>query len=482
MTARAALAVAVSIALGACQTVGSNYQRPDINVPPAYKQVGGTWASAKPSDTLPRGNWWELYGDAELNALAERVGNGNQSIREFEARFRQAQAVLRLAQAGRAPFVTGSGSATRSRTYTDTGRAASTFELALDASWEPDLWGRVRRTVEAAEAQVQASAADVESVRLAATAALVQNYLALRVIDEQVRLFEESVAAFARSLRLTTNRYKAGVAGKSDVVLAEAQLKSTEAQLVELGVERAQLEHALAILVGEAPAALAVKRTTGVPKLPGIPAGVPSELLERRPDIAAAERSVAAANARIGVAQAAQFPSVNLSGALGIRSSTLPELLSAPTLFWALGAAAAQVLFDGGARAAGVDQARALLDAEAAIYRQTVLASFQEVEDQLVALRILDAQAKLQAQAVAAARESVKLTENRYKAGTASFLDVINVQTIALSNDRTALNILGRRLAASVQLVKALGGGWDARALDGIVRSDAPQRDSNATR
>lgn len=466
------LLVAAAAVLGACSSVGPEYVRPTMSIPTAYKAVGGTWRAAEPRDLLPRGNWWELFGDAELNALAERVAAGNQSIRELEARYRQAQALLRQAQAGRAPFITGGGSANRTRTFSDNSRAASNFELGLDASWEPDLWGRVRRSVEAAEAQLQASAADVEAIKLAATAALVQNYLALRVIDAQAKLFEDSVSAFTRSLTLTTNRYKAGVAGKSDVVQAEAQVKSTQAQLVDLGVQRAQLEHAIAVLIGEAPAALTVTQAAFNAKLPPIPAGLPSELLERRPDIAAAERAVAAANARIGVAQAALFPSLNLSGGLGIRSSTLPDLLSAPTLFWALGAAAVQVLFDGGERAASVDQARAVLDAEAAAYRQTVLTGFQEVEDQLVALRVLDEEAKLQAAAVAAARESVKLTENRYKAGTASFLDVINVQTIALANERTALAILGRRLTASVQLVKALGGGWDARALAQVVRAE----------
>jgi NodT family efflux transporter outer membrane factor (OMF) lipoprotein len=318
----------------------------------------------------------------------------------------------------------------------------------------------VRRAVQAGEAQAQAAAADLESAQLAATAALVQNYLALRVIDAQARLLDETVAAYMRFLKLTQNRYNAGVAGKSDVVQAEAQLKSTQAQRVDLGVQRAQLEHAIAVLMGETPASLAIGPAAMAAKLPQIPFGVPSELLQRRPDIASAERTVAAANARIGVAQSALYPSLILSASTGLRAATLPNLLSAPTFFWALGASAAQVLFDAGARQAAVDQARAAFEAEVGLYRQTVLTSFQEVEDNLAALNVLEEEAKLQAEAVAAARQSVQLTENRYKAGTASFLDVINVQTILLSNERTAVTLLGRRFAASVQLVRALGGGW----------------------
>ena len=299
-------------------------------------------------------------------------------------------------------------------------------------------------------------------MRLSATAALVQNYFALRVIDAQARLLDESVAAYGRFLKLTQNRYNAGVVGKSDIVQAEAQLRSTQAQRVDLGVQRAQLEHAIAVLLGETPATLSIPPGPMITSLPPIPMGLPSELLQRRPDIAGAERSVAAANARIGVARAAMYPSVTLTGNAGLTAATLPTLLQAPTYFWALGAAAAQTLFDGGTRQANVDQARAAFDAEVALYRQTVLTSFQEVEDNLAALRILAEEAQLQAAAVAAARQSVQLMENRYKAGTANFLEVITVQTIALSNERTAMALLGRRLAASVQLVRALGGGWEA--------------------
>lgn len=458
---RAALAlVAATLALGACSSVGPDYVRPAAPVPEAYRNVPGSWSPARPGDRLPRGEWWTIYGDPQLDALAQRVAQGNLGIQVAQARYRQAQAIARAAQADRLPFLTGGATGNRTRTENVGGGARGSFDVGLDASWEPDLWGRVSRAIEAGEAQAQAAAADIESAKLSATAALVQNYLALRVIDVQARLLDETAAAYVRFLKLTQNRYNAGVAGKFEVVQAEAQLKSTQAQRVDLGVQRAQLEHAIAVLVGDTPASLALKPGPMIAALPQVPTGLPSELLQRRPDIAGAERAVAAANARLGVAQSALYPSVTLSASAALRSATLPQLLSAPTYFWALGAAAGQVLFDGGARRAGVDQALASLDVAVALYRQTVLNGFQEVEDNLAALRILEEEAKLQAQAVAAARQSVQLTENRYKAGTASFLEVITVQAILLSNERTAVALLGRRLAASVQLVRALGGGW----------------------
>lgn len=455
-----AFAFAAVFVLGACSTTGPNYERPSTEVPDAYRNVVGTWKPAQPGDRLPRGSWWTIYNDPQLDALAERVVKGNQNIRVAEARYRQAQAIARAAQADRFPFLTGGATGNRSFVEDQSRGARGSYELGLDASWEPDLWGRVRRAIEAGDAQAQAAAADLESARLSATAALVQNYLALRVIDAQARLLDETVAAYVRFLKLTQNRYDAGVVGKSDVVLAETQLNSTQAQRVDLGVQRAQLEHAIAVLVGETPASLSIKPAPVVANLPQIPLGVPSELLQRRPDIASAERTVAAANARIGVAQSALYPSVTLSASTGLRAVTLPNLVSAPTFFWALGASAAQVLFDGGLRQAAVDQARAAFEAEVGLYRQAVLTSFQEVEDNLAALRILEEEAKLQAAAVAAARQSVQFAENRYKAGTASFLEVITVQAIALSNERAAVTLLGRRFLASVQLVRALGGGW----------------------
>jgi len=451
--------------LAACGAVGPDYVRPTATVPAAYKEAGGAWKEARPADTLPRGRWWELFNDPQLNALAERVATGNQTIQEAEARYRQSQALVRQLRAGNYPVVGAGASADRRRTF-DTGIPAnSLFDLGASATWEPDFWGRVQRSVEAGEAQAQAAAADLESARLAATAALVQNYLTLRVIDVGAQILDATVAAYARALQLTLNRYNVGVAGKAEVVQAETQLKSTQAERVGLGVQRAQLEHAIAVLLGEAPATLSIPPAVMLATLPQIPAGLPSELLERRPDIAAAERNVAAANARIGVAQSAFYPAVTLSANAGIRSTTFPELLRAPSLFWALGTAASQILFDAGARQASVDQARAAHEAEVARYRQTVLNGFQDVEDNLAALRVLEEEAKLQDAAVATARQSATLTENRYKAGTASFLEVIVVQTIAQSNERSAVVVLGRRLLAAVQLIRALGGGWDAGEL-----------------
>jgi NodT family efflux transporter outer membrane factor (OMF) lipoprotein len=472
---RYAIAAALAAVLAAC-TVGPDYRRPEVSTPERYRGAGSEWKRAQPADALPRGAWWEMFGDPQLNALAKRVEVSNQNLRAAEARIRQAQALVRQARADLFPVIAGSASASRSRAAGSSARAANSYEIGLDAAWEPDLWGRVRRSIEASEATWRASAADLESVRLSSLAALVQNYIALRTVDAQVQLLRDTVAAFQRSLELTQNRYKVGVAARADVVLAEVQLKSAQADLVELGVQRAQLEHAIALLTGEpastfslAPAPLAIR-------MPVIPVGVPSELLERRPDISAAERRVAAANARIGVAQSAYYPSLTLSASAGFRDARFTDLLSAPSRFWSIGAALAQLLFDGGAREAATDQARAAHDEEVALYRQTVLTGFQEVEDNLAALRILEEEAALQEAVVRGARQSVEFALNQYKSGTVNFLNVIVLQTAALNQERTAVNLLGRRLAASVALVKALGGGWDAAAL----RQSQPAHDAAA--
>jgi NodT family efflux transporter outer membrane factor (OMF) lipoprotein len=465
-----AIAAALAAVLAGC-TAGPEYRRPEVSTPQSYRWAGEDWKRAQPRDGLPRGSWWEMFGDPQLNALARRVEISNQNLRVAEARFRQAQALVRQARADLFPIVSGSAAAGRSRS--PSGAAASSYELGLDASWEPDLWGRVRRSVDAAAAAAQASVADLETVRLSALATLAQNYIALRIVDMQAQLLKDTLAAFQRSLDLTRNRYNAGVVGKSDVVQAEVQVKSTQAQLVELGVQRAQLEHAIALIVGEPASTFSVPSAPLTSALPKVPAGVPSELLERRPDIAAAERRVAAANARIGVAESAFYPSLVLSGAAGFRNARFADLIAAPSRFWALGATLAQLLFDGGARQAVADEARAAHDAEVALYRQTVLTGFQEVEDNLAALRILEEEAALQVAAVRGARQAVDLALNQYKAGTVSFLDVIALQTIALNNERTAVNLLGRRLTASLLLVKALGGGWDAEALRQLERAPA---------
>lgn len=463
-----ALLTAAALLLAGCK-VGPDYVRPSAPTPEAYKEAGA-WKPAEPRDHLSRGKWWEIFGDPELTALIERVDISNQTILAAEAQFRGAQALVRQARAGYFPTLGIGVSTVRSQSPNlpnapSTTRPVTTYNLPANASWEPDLWGGVRRAVESSEASAQASAADLESARLSAQATLAQNYFLLRIADAQKALLDDTVAAFERSLELTRNRYAAGVAAKVDVVQATTQLKSTQAQAIEIGVQRSALEHAIAVLAGEPPETFSIApvRLTVAP--PRVPIGVPSELLERRPDIAAAERSVAAANAQIGVAIAAFYPTLTLSAAGGFRSTDSATWLSVPSRYWSVGAALAQVLFDGGLRSGVTAQARATYDGNVAAYRQTVLTAFQEVEDNLAALRILEEEAAVQAEAVAAARQSVELTTNQYKAGVVSYLNVVAVQAAALNNERTAVGILGQRLTASVLLVKALGGGWDASDL-----------------
>jgi NodT family efflux transporter outer membrane factor (OMF) lipoprotein len=469
--------------LHAC-TVGPDYVRPTMVAPAAYKELKD-WKVAQPRDNFSRGKWWERFGDPQLSALEEQVDISNQNLQVAEAQFQQARALVRVARAAYFPTITVTPSVTRSMTSTTfSGRSnpiaapITDYNLSLDASWEIDLWGRVRRTVEANQASAQASAADLEAARLSAQAQLAQDYFQLRALDAQQRLLEDTVRDYAKSLTLTQNRYAAGVASKIDVVQAETQLKTTQAQAIDVGVQRAQLEHAIALLAGK-PAStfsLPVAPLTAVP--PPIPVGVPSALLERRPDIAAAERQVAAANAQIGVAKAAFFPTLTLSASGGYESSDLSKWFTLPSRFWSVGAALAETLFEGGLRLAQTDQAWATYDANVATYRQTVLTGFQEVEDNLAALRILEQEAQVQEEAVKAAQQSVTLTTNQYKAGIISYLDVIVVQTTALNDERTAVDIQGRRMVASVLLIKALGGGWNAADLpsaDNLADNDPRQ-------
>jgi len=454
------LAAIAALLLAACAS-GPDYVRPDAPAQAAWRHAGQDWKPAEPRDAIPRGEWWKRFGDADLDRLAAQAARANFSVVAADARYRQAQAATRQARAALFPGADTGLAVSRSRAPGATGTARST-QLDFDVSWEPDLWGRIARGVEAGEASAASAAADLESVRLSVVGALVQNYFSLRIADAQARLLRETIAGYAQTLKVTQNRYQAGVAAKSDVVQAETQLKAAQAQLADLALAREQLQNAIAVLAGETPAALSVAPEQALAEVPRIPAGLPSELLERRPDIAAAERRVAAANARIGVAQAAFYPSLVLSGGGGWRSPGIADLFSAPTRFWSLGAAAVQFLFDGGARSAVEEQARAAYDAEVALYRDTVLTAFQEVEDNLAALRILAEEIAFQQDAVRAARQSLEMTNNRYRAGTASFLEVITVQNIALTNERSLLALQGRRLNAAVLLVKALGGGWES--------------------
>lgn len=458
--------------LSGCATVGPDYVKPapfapqtKAVLPPSYMEADG-WRIAQPNDNVLRGNWWEIYANPELNALEEQVAAANQNIAQAEANYRQAQALVRASRSGYYPAVTGGVSATRSRHSSEVGGLGtySDFLLPIDFSWEIDLWGRVRRTVEANQAGAQATQADLASALLSAQSLLAQDYFQLRTVDAQKKILEDTIEGYRKTLDLTKNRYTGGVASKADVLQAETQLKSTQAQSIDLGVQRAQLSHAMALLVGKPPSAFSIPVAPLVATPPPVPIGVPSDLLERRPDIASAERNVAAANARIGVAEAAFYPNVRLSASAGLEAASLAKWLTWPARFWSVGPAVSEVLFDGGLRRAQTGQARAAYDAQVASYRQTVLTGFQEVEDSLATLRVLEEEAQVQQEALAAARQTVDVVTNQYKSGMVSYLNVIVVQVIALSNEQAALNILSRRMAASVTLVKALGGSWDMSA------------------
>lgn len=464
---------AVMLALTGGCLVGPNYVRPAAPSTPAFKEAGD-WKPAQPSDAVSRGKWWEIFGDAQLNVLADQVDVSNQNVRGAEARLRQAEALVEQSRSGLWPTLAISASATRSRSPNVAGSSGNSpvpvnvYNLPLTASWAPDLWGSVRRTIEGNIANAQTSAANLANVRLLAQSQLAINYFQLRVLDTRRRLLDESVAAYQKSLELTRNRYNAGVAARVELVQAEQQVKSTQAQAIDVGVQRAQVEHAIAILIGRPPAELTIVAEAAPLAIPVIPAGVPSELLERRPDIAAAERQMAAANAQIGVAKAAFFPSLTLSASTGFRSNSVADWLTIPSRFWSVGPALAETLFDGGARRAVSKQAQALYDVNVATYRQTVLAAFQQVEDNLAALRILEQEAAVQAEAVQAARQSTELTLNQYKAGTVNYLNVVIVQAVQLNNEAAAVNLLGQRLVAAVTLVQALGGGWSTTHLSGV--------------
>lgn len=464
--------------LSAC-TVGPDYVKPSVETPPAYKEAegGAKWQIAQPKDDVIRGAWWELFNDPQLNALEAQVVISNQNIAVAEAQYRQALALVQAARAGYFPTVGVNGSATRSRTpFTSGGSSGSSrtsssagavnnFLVSGNASWELDIWGKVRRTVEANEASAQASAADLASIRLSAQTALAQDYFQLCALDAQKKLFAATVSAYQRFLDLTKNRYAGGVSSKADVLQADTQLKTTQAQAIALGVQRAQLEHAIAMLIGKSASVFSIPETPLSLTPPTIPVSVPSVLLERRPDIAAAERLAAAANAQIGVAEAAYYPNISLTATGGFEGSQLSNWLIWPNRLWSIGAAAAETVFDAGLRSAQTAQARAAYDASVASYRQAVLTGFQEVEDNLAALRLLEEEAMAQDEAVKSARQSLQVSINQYKAGTISALNIITVQTIALNDEQTAVGIAGQRMTASVLLISALGGGWDTSEL-----------------
>ena len=469
----AVVAAAVLVAAAGC-SVGPNYVRPPAETPSAYKELAGNgeWKPAQPSDGSVRGPWWEVFGDPTLNSLEAQVSISNQNVLVAEAQFRQARALVLAARSQFFPTATIGAGYTRSRLSGTLASsigppqgASNDFILPLDVSWDIDVWGRIRRNVEGNRANAQASAGDLEASRLLFQSELAQDYYLLRTLDAQRALLDAAIAAYQTSLRLTRNRYAGGVASAADVAQAETQLKTTQAQATDLGVQRAQLEHAIAILIGRPPATFGIAGAALPTTPPAVPVGVPSELLERRPDVAAAERRVAAANAQIGVAVAAYYPTVTLSATAGFESGSIAKWFMWPSRFFSVGPAITETVFDGGLRSAQTAEARAAYDASVAGYRQTVLGAFQDVEDNLAALRILETEAREQDEAVRAAERSLALTTNQYRAGIVSYLNVVIAQTAALTSEQTAVGITGRRLNASVLLIKALGGGWSVDQL-----------------
>jgi NodT family efflux transporter outer membrane factor (OMF) lipoprotein len=454
------------LSLAAC-TVGPDYVKPTPveTMPTAYKELEG-WKVAEPQDGKIPERWWEIYHDPILNPLEERIATSNFTIAIAEARLRQARAAVQVAKSGYMPSLSTGASAARSQRSGNLGTSTfktspvSDFQIPLDVSWELDLWGKVKRGVESSQASAEASAADLAAATLSVQAELVSDYFQVRVLDAQIKLMETTTALYRKSLEMTNNRYTAGIVAKADVLQAETQLKSTEAQAIDLWIQRAQREHAIALLIGKPPSAFSLSAAATTNSVPVIPPGLPSEILERRPDIASSERSVAVANAQIGVAKAAYFPTIRLAASTGLEASSIASLVSWPSRFWSVGPTISATLFDGGLRAAQSDQIKAAYDATVSLYRQTVLTAFQEVEDNLVALRILEEEIRVQNEAVKAAQQVVIITTNQYQSGTVAYLNVLVAQSTSLANERTLLGLLGRRLTASVLLVKALGGGW----------------------
>ena len=464
-------------------SVGPDYERPPAPVPANYREDG--WKTAAPADALSRGDWWGIYDDPVLDGLEKQIDISNQTLKAAEAAYRQARAVVAEARAGYFPTLSLTGSGTRSgqggrrgSTGVSTtiggtnvvsgsrgGGSVSTVDLAADASWSVDLWGRIRRTVESDVASAQASAADLAAARLSAQAQLATLYFELRANDEQKRLFDASVEAFTQSLQIARNQYAAGVAAPTDVVTAETQLEQTRAQAIAVGVQRAQFEHAIATLIGKPASEFSLPPAPLAAAVPVTPPGLPSALLERRPDIAAAERLMASANAQIGVATAAFYPNLTLTGSYGFASSGLAKLFRASNSLWSVGGQLVETVFDAGLRSAQLDATKATYDQTVANYRQTVLTGFQQVEDELAALIILSQQAEVQANTVRLAREAERLTLNQYRQGTVAYTAVITQQTIRLNNEQTAVGIMQSRLIASVALVQTLGGGWTAAQL-----------------
>ncbi|HXS42246.1 MAG TPA: efflux transporter outer membrane subunit [Stellaceae bacterium] len=472
------------IALLAGCTVGPDYVRPPAPVPAKYKEAEG-WKSAAPQPAASGEAWWSVFQDPVLDGLERQVEVSNQNLKSAEAAYRTAQAIVGEARAGYFPTLdagaaalregSGAGSASSSRSFGNRASVQNAFSASVSATWVPDIWGSIRRTVESDVANAQASAADLAAAQLSAQAALATDYIQLRIADATKRLLDATVEAFTRSLQITKNRYGVGTAARTDVASATAQLESTRAQAIAITLQRAQFEHAIAVLVGQPPGDFAIAPAAADIPIPEIPLDLPSTLLERNPSIAASERAMAAANARIGVAIAGYFPSITLGASYGQQSSMLHTLFTAASSLWSFGVTNINLpIFTGGLTQAQVAAARATYDQTVATYRQTVLTAFQQVEDQLAASRILAQQAEAQGRAVDAALEAERLTLNQYRAGTVDYTAVITAQANSLADRETALGLLQSRLVAGVALIEALGGGWDARALGGAAQAERP--------
>jgi NodT family efflux transporter outer membrane factor (OMF) lipoprotein len=454
--------VAASFALLTACAVGPNYKRPALDASTAYKEQDG-WKPSEPNDALDRGPWWQIFNDEVLNGLESQLNISNENVKAAAAAVEEARALVRQAQAGFWPSL--SANAGRTRTVTADTKPDTVTSAGLSANWDIDLWGQIRRTTESDRASMQASDAALASARLAAQAELATDYFDLRAQDQLQIILNDIVAAEQQSLKITENRYRVGVAAKADVVTAQTQLLTSQADQANAPLQRAILEHAIAVLVGEQPATFSVDPAAMRADVPTVPPGLPSTLLERRPDVAQAERQVAAANAQIGVAISAYFPSLTITGSDDYRGNTISHLIRTANRVWAIGPSVALSVFDAGLRRAQVAQARAAYEVRVDDYRQTVLASLQQVEDDIATLRILEQRAVIEESVVKAAREAETLTLNQYKAGTVPYSSVISAQTTRLTSEENALNVLSGRLAASVALIQGLGGGWKASML-----------------
>jgi len=502
MIARRAVLMALPLLFTAC-SVGPDYVTPTAPIPVSDYKESGEWKQAQPKDDMIRGKWWEIYHDPQLNALEDQVNISNQNVIQAEAQFREAAAAVKVARSAFFPTVTGNPSLTESQasqsltsghSNSNSGSGGggsggsggsqqhvgatmvSLYDLPVEASYMVDVWGSVRRSVEASSTTAQASFANLENARLSYQATLAQDYFSLHGLDVEEELLQTTVASYQKFLDLTTNQYNSGIVSQAAVAAAKTQLDTTKAQLIDVGVQRAVYEHAIATLIGKPAPDFSLKKVslTGTP--PAIPVGLPSTLLERRPDIAQAERQVASANASIGVAVAAYYPQLTLSSSTGLQAIELSQLFSGPSFFWSVGPAIAQTIFDAGKTHGEVQEAQANYDSTVANYREIVLTAFQQVEDDLSGLEILKNEAAVEDQAVKSARQSVDISLNEYKAGTVDYLTVITAQATALSDEVAAVNIRTRRMATSVLLIEAVGGGWDASKLPNTHGvSDVPQ-------